>query len=256
MTDFFVKLVVNLPIYPHWLEHKKLKQGNAVILKDISGRVLEVGAGDGSRKQHIIAEYPNVSEYIATDYSSWDDEFEGFSDIPNKFGNAGAIFMGRSHRHKLDKTCSATDLPFKNNSFDNHISFEVLEHIDDPEAFFKEAARVVKPKGKIILTVPFLYREHKMDFHRYTPDYFKYIAKKNGLEIKNFYHNTGFGTTQASLANQWFVRKVLESPIFLRPVYLLASPFAFVLNNVLGYLIDLNPDRRFATRFHIVLEKA
>lgn len=251
-----MKLLVASPLYPHWLEHKKLRQGNEVILKELKGKILEVGAGDGSKKKDITATYPSITSYVATDFSSWDDEFESFSAIPQKFGKAGAIFMGRTHREKLDGVCSATKLPYKDNSFDGHVSFEVLEHIDDPEAYFREAARVVKPKGTVLLTVPFLYREHKMDFHRYTPDYFEYIAKKNGLKVKNFYHNTGFGTTQATMANQWFVRRTLESHKLLRPLFLLMCPFAFVINNIVGYLIDLKPDRRFATRFHIVFEKA
>jgi hypothetical protein len=48
-----------------------------------------------------------------------------------------------------------TNLTFKNNSFDFVLSFDCFEHIPDYKAAFKECLRVLKPKGKIIWSVPF-----------------------------------------------------------------------------------------------------
>ena len=135
------------------------------------------------------------------------------------------------------------------------MSFEVLEHIDDPEKYFQEAARVVKPRGGIILSVPFMYREHKMDFRRFTGDYFQMIADKNKLKLVSKYSNTGYGTTMAVISNQWMVRRIIEGPLLLRPILLVISPLYFLLMNLAGWLIDLKPDVRFATRYHIVYKK-
>jgi ubiquinone/menaquinone biosynthesis C-methylase UbiE len=254
MFASFVSLLVKTPIYPHWLEHLKMRQGNQVILKGVKGKVLEVGAGDGSRKVFIMNHFPAIKKYVATDFSSWDDEFKR-NDGAAKYGKAGEIFMGRSKRAKLDKVCSATKLPFRTNTFDSHLSFEVLEHIDDPKAYFSEAARVVKQKGKLIFSVPFLYREHSMDRQRYTSDYFRLAAKDNGLKVMRIYTNTGFGTTVAVMTNQWIVRRILEGPIVVRPLLLLLSPPLFLINNVTGWIIDLKPDSRFTTRYHVVMKK-
>lgn len=46
-------------------------------------------------------------------------------------------------------------LPFKNGSFDFITALDVLEHIYDTELIFSELTRVLKPAGKILLTVPY-----------------------------------------------------------------------------------------------------
>ncbi len=48
----------------------------------------------------------------------------------------------------------AIDSP--NNHYDSYLSFGVVEHrIEGPESFLSEAYRVLKPEGKIIISVPF-----------------------------------------------------------------------------------------------------
>lgn len=49
---------------------------------------------------------------------------------------------------------SVTDLPFPNGAFDLYISFETIEHIDDHDAFLREARRVLKPQGMLLLSTP------------------------------------------------------------------------------------------------------
>ena len=50
---------------------------------------------------------------------------------------------------------SLTCLSFENNKFDYILSFDVLEHIPNYLQAFKECFRVLKPKGKLIWSVPF-----------------------------------------------------------------------------------------------------
>ena len=49
---------------------------------------------------------------------------------------------------------SLLDLPFEENTFDFVISSDVIEHTPDPLAAVKELIRVLKPGGKICITVP------------------------------------------------------------------------------------------------------
>lgn len=49
---------------------------------------------------------------------------------------------------------SLLELPFKENTFDYVISSDVIEHTPDPLAAVKELIRVLKPGGKICITVP------------------------------------------------------------------------------------------------------
>lgn len=45
-------------------------------------------------------------------------------------------------------------LPFSPCSFDNIVLGEVIEHFQDPDFLFKESIRLLRPSGRIILTVP------------------------------------------------------------------------------------------------------
>lgn len=64
-------------------------------------------------------------------------------------------------------------LPFEDDSFDEIITFNTLEHIYDDKAALAELARVLKPGGKICITVPFLYpiHGHPDDYNRHTPSW-------------------------------------------------------------------------------------
>lgn len=54
----------------------------------------------------------------------------------------------------LDLSCDAQALPFAKNSFDTLVAMDVLHHIENPIRFFKEAERVLKPGGRIVLLEP------------------------------------------------------------------------------------------------------
>ena len=45
-------------------------------------------------------------------------------------------------------------LPFADGHFDGVVSFEVVEHLDDYEAYVREAARVLAPAGRLLISTP------------------------------------------------------------------------------------------------------
>ncbi len=262
VTASFVKLIVNSPVYPHWLSKYKTNKAEEHVLKNIRGDILEVGAGDCSKKEYLLEKYKSIKSYTASDYSSWDEEFEKVDERADKFfGLSQIIFGAYKTRAALDKVCSATDLPFEEASFDYHLSFDVLEHIDDPSMYFKEATRVIKPGGCIIVAVPFLFRmhggepDHELDHFRYAHGFFHKIKDENNLSLIQTYNNTGYGTTLALLTNHWLIRRIYESNILIKVPLLLLSPVIFLIANLAGLLIDTIPDKRFATRFHVVMQK-
>jgi SAM-dependent methyltransferase len=51
-------------------------------------------------------------------------------------------------------------LTFEDSSFDLVITQDVMEHIFDPESAFKEIARILKPGGAHIFTVPIVNKTH------------------------------------------------------------------------------------------------
>ncbi|HWN93490.1 MAG TPA: class I SAM-dependent methyltransferase [Methylomirabilota bacterium] len=62
---------------------------------------------------------------------------------------------------KVCERCQLYDgqkLPFPDNHFASAGALNVLEHVDEPEAFIRELVRVVEPGGKIVLSSPNFFR--------------------------------------------------------------------------------------------------
>lgn len=76
-------------------------------------------------------------------------------------------------------------LPFPTGSFDTVLSNDVMEHIKEPKLAWSEMARVLRPDGKLIVSVPFLYGVHEAphDYHRFTAFKLKALCEANGLEV-------------------------------------------------------------------------
>lgn len=282
-----IDLIINSPIYPHWLMNKKTKEGNDEILKYIYGNILEVGAGDGHMKKYMMDNFLKVKSYTATDCSEYlinhseigkviEEEEKAVIRHPSESKNIDNnfltkakslffkyknLFLAYKEKIPLDNDCDACSLPYPNESYDCHISFETLEHINNPFKYFEEATRVVKRDGLILVTVPFLFRmhggepDHKGDFFRYTYGYFYEISERNNLEIVHLYNNTGFGTTFAQMANQWLIMRIKEGSLILKIFLVLICPIVFLINNLVGLATDIKPDKRFATRWHVVMRK-
>jgi SAM-dependent methyltransferase len=68
-------------------------------------------------------------------------------------------------------------IPFEDSTFDSVVSFETLEHIFDIENTILEIKRVLKDKGKLLISIPFGWNEHMQpqDFARYTSFAIEYL---------------------------------------------------------------------------------
>ncbi len=70
-------------------------------------------------------------------------------------------------------------------TFDTILATDVLEHVSNPDLLWREMARVLKPRGKIILGVPFLYwiHEEPHDYYRFTKYRLQMFCEQNGLTV-------------------------------------------------------------------------
>ena len=79
----------------------------------------------------------------------------------------GIDIQGGGHKDeekKPNKFYDGSHIPFDNNCFSYVISTEVLEHVFDPQKLLSEMARVLKPGGSILVTMPFVWPEHEIPF--------------------------------------------------------------------------------------------
>jgi len=255
-------LISGTPVYPHWLEFRNMYTGNARMFRYVRGKVLETGCGNGENKARILEHAGSrITKYIATDYSSWDDIFVRYNKRTNVLGLLSEYLYGRKKSNdSVDEVADAMNLKYASNSFDTYCSFEVLEHIPDPDNFFSEASRVLKRGGHMIISVPYYYREHSegtgFDYYRYTKSCLTLMGKRHKLKAVSIRTSSFFGTSMAAGANQYLIRKIMESGWLARIPLLILSPFVFFITNTAGYLIDsVDHDERYATRFHAVFKK-
>lgn len=88
------------------------------------------------------------------------------------------------------KAGRATALPFPVAAFDLVGAFDVVEHVADDEAVFSEIARVLKPGGALLLSVP-LHADRWTEFdaavghhRRYDPEALSGILERHGLRVE------------------------------------------------------------------------
>ncbi len=131
-------------------------------------------------------------------------------------------------------------LPYANDSFDLVMSTQVLEHVPDPLALLAEMARVCKPGGEIVVSLPFVYQEHEepFDYYRFTSFGIAELLSRVGLQTVESLKDTTALETLAILTNV-YVMSNLVPPLkgagrvyalcFCAPVQLLAMLLAKML---------------------------
>lgn len=135
----------------------------------------------------------------------------------------------------VDIMGSALVLPFREGTFATALSFQVLEHVPEPEMLLREAHRVLAPGGHLILTAPHIWNEHEVpyDFFRFTRYGLEHLFKKAGFEIVEIRPMAGYFVTAGArfcyfLAH--FDRWGLQ--IVVRPLYLLVQAMSALLDRI------------------------
>lgn len=96
--------------------------------------------------------------------------------------------LQRTSGHGLYVVADSMNLPFKNESFSQTISSEVLEHLADDRGALRELARVMKGGGKLTMTFPHRKFYFANDdrfvghFRRYELDEMRQLLKEAGME--------------------------------------------------------------------------
>ncbi|MFM2136031.1 MAG: hypothetical protein RL021_1431 [Bacteroidota bacterium] len=191
------------------------------------GIVLDVGCGNKPYRDLFIAD-----EYIGIDINN---PAHDHSNEP-----VDVIYDGRN-------------IPFPDNRFDSVFSSEVFEHVFQPEELLREMHRVLKPGGKLLMTLPFVFMEHEQpyDFARYTSFGIRSLLERNGYEIHSIERSSTFLQATTVLVANYIHHALLPRNKYLR------FPLSFVTIgavNLLGGLLSMAlPDQRDLCLNHIVV---
>jgi 2-polyprenyl-3-methyl-5-hydroxy-6-metoxy-1,4-benzoquinol methylase len=99
----------------------------------LTGRVLEFGAGTGTLIGQLVADGCSCS-------------FTGADLLPRPADIPGDVEWIHGDLNAA--------LPCSDGAFDAIISTEVIEHLENPRAVFREFARLLRPRGRLLLTTP------------------------------------------------------------------------------------------------------
>ena len=215
LKEQFRPSFLGLFLNPFYFARKAIYKNIKSYSGNVTGTTLDIGCGSK----------PYASLFSSIKYIGMDIEVTG-------------------HIHtnsEIDVYYDGITIPFQDNFFDSIVCFEVLEHVFNPDEFLKEAIRVLKPGGKAIYTIPFIWDEHEQpyDYARYSSFGLKSLFEKNGftvLESRKYVCNLRLLTL---LANA-YVYKIFKKLIPGKLSYLFILPLTSI-NNILGHLFYLLP---------------
>jgi len=172
------------------------------------GKLLDFGCG---RKpyQNLF----EVESYTGVDMAREDDWTKSYADV---------LYDGKR-------------LPFENEMFDGILSTEVIEHIPDAEPAVEELFRVLKPGGKLLITVPFVWNEHGMpyDYLRYTSAGITHLLQKKGFKVKEVRKSSTFIETLFQLWCIYLTRFLNTRYFFLNLFLNFCFIFPFTLTAII-----------------------
>lgn len=207
----------------------------------LKGWVLDVGCGNQPYRPYLT----QARRYVGLDYPPRSETLR-YRVQPEVYGDG----------HHL---------PFKDASFDAVLCNQVMEHVAHPQKLVRELARVLKPGGLGLISVPFFYNLHlePHDYFRFTPYGLRLLLEKNSLKVLELRGQGGIGTLVVQMFHNWLFSGVKRWVRRGRPrSWLLAPALPFLLlltliDNVVALAWDWLDagNLRFSPNFWVVVEK-
>jgi SAM-dependent methyltransferase len=157
------------------------------------GVALDVGCGERPYDDLFV---PRVERYVGIEYPPSADNLVSVWDILHQLKGV------------IDVFADGRRLPIKDRCIDTVLALEVLEHVPDPEACLAEVDRVLKPDGRLLLTVPFVAPLHQLpfDYQRFTPHGLEAVLGRHGFAIRHLQPRGNFSSVVGSTSAHWLLR--------------------------------------------------
>jgi SAM-dependent methyltransferase len=161
-------------VNPFYLIRRALFLKVRTIAPELRGTILDFGCGSKPFENLFV----NAASYIGLDIE----------------------VSGHSHADsKVDVFYDGRHIPFDDGAFDNVVSFEVFEHVFNPDEMLVEILRVLRPGGTLVASLPFCWDEHERpyDFGRYTTFGLRHLLVRAGFEVDRIERTNSFNQAVA-----------------------------------------------------------
>ena len=194
--------------------------------------LLDVGAGECQYKPYFIGR----CKYISQDVGGKFDDFT---------------------YDQIDIRSEIYNIPLPDESVDFILCTQVLEHLKYPARALQELNRLLKPGGKLYLTVPFASEEHMVpyDYFRYTRFSLDFLMREHGFNPLLIEAQGGRFITMGKNIKDLVPLLATGRPGLQKLLYLVQAPVVIPLLVVLFLVDGLDQDKFMTQNYDVIAEK-